>query len=96
MAKRVRRFTGFLLSIGISGGGLVVYLATLSCCAFPGQSARLIVQHGGLSPLVSPDRPLWGVLFRMVWSLPFGNAVVNVNAMSAVCGAIGVWLIINC
>jgi tetratricopeptide (TPR) repeat protein len=88
-----RDVVGRLLGPALAAMAMAVFGVTLSRYAYPGQSAGLIAQYSGLCPLMSPDKPLWGWLFGVVWSLPLGDAVVRVNALSAVFGALAVWLL---
>ncbi len=93
MKKRGGNVFGRLLGPALALLALVVFGVTLSRYAYPGQSASMIVQYGDMFPLLSPNLPLWGWLFRVVWSVPLGDAVVRVNALSAVFGAAGIWLL---
>jgi len=72
---------------------LAVYGLTLSSGAYPGESAFLIVQHTRLFPRLSPSDPLWHALVEIVSALPFGGLAFRLNALSALCGALSVWLI---
>ncbi|MBL7076470.1 MAG: tetratricopeptide repeat protein [Kiritimatiellae bacterium] len=92
--KTVGKHTiGILLGAAVTIGALIVFGATLSPWAYPGESANLITQCGGLFPLKTPDLPLWRGLFQLAWALPFGSAVVRVSALSVLFGAIGVGLL---
>lgn len=66
---------------------LVVYSLTLSVGPYPGESARLMVQHMGLFPKLSPRHPLWTIVVRMLPFLPPADITFKLNAFSAVCGA---------
>ena len=75
----------------LSGTVLLYYLATLSPGAFPGRSADLIVKALGLEPRLSPSQPVWFWLTGPLTSLK--DAVGGLNAFSAVCGAVSVFLL---
>jgi len=88
-----KRWTDVVVGVLLAGAAFVAYAATLSGGAFPGESARLIVQFTGLSPKLAPDHPLWGAL---VWALsqgPEGHLAVRLNWLSALCGAGSVYLL---
>ncbi|MDP6809187.1 MAG: tetratricopeptide repeat protein [Kiritimatiellia bacterium] len=42
---------------------------------------------------MTPDHPLWAWLFRAVWALPFGDAVIRANGMSALFATVAVCLL---
>ena len=93
MKTAEKSMMGLVLGVVVSVGALIVFSITLSPWVFPGQSADLVTQYGGLFPLRTPDLPLWMPLFRFAWTLPFGSAVGRVNALSVVFGAVGVGLL---
>ncbi len=72
---------------------LLVYAITLSPGAFPGESARLIVQHTGIDPFPPMSHFLWGSVARVIALIPLGGLVVRLNLFSALCGAGAVWLL---
>jgi tetratricopeptide (TPR) repeat protein len=72
---------------------LVVYVVTLSSGAFPGQSASLIVSHGGLFPQFSPGSPLWTGLVAVVRAVSGDRFVQSLNLISAICAAASVGLL---
>ncbi|MFH1184545.1 MAG: DUF2723 domain-containing protein, partial [Chloroflexota bacterium] len=71
----------------------VLYCFTLSPGAFPGESARLIVQHSGLDPFPPMSHPLWSGVVRLIGLLPLGSLALRLNLFSALCGAGVVWLV---
>lgn len=81
------------LGPALFAGSLALYLATLCRSPFPGESARMIVQHAGLDPFPPMSHPLWTVLVRAVALVPLATLTVRVNFLSAVFGAIAVGLI---
>jgi len=58
-------------------------------------SAQLITEYSGLAPRMTPNHPLWGALFRLVWTCPVGNAVILANALSAVFGGLAAWFLFH-
>ena len=72
---------------------LVVYAATLSSGAYPGRSASLIVQTLGLFPRLRPTSCVWHAVTWVVSGVPLGSPVWRLNALSALCGAVSVWLL---
>lgn len=71
----------------------VVYLITLSRHAFPGESARLIVQHLGIDPFPPMSHFLWTACVRVLAAIPIFDVVARLNLFSALCGATSVWLV---
>lgn len=72
---------------------LVVYAMTLSRGAFPGESAYLLCERMGLSPQMSPGHPLYYLLSGLLSYGSVVGAISRLNWMSAVCGALCVWLL---
>lgn len=72
---------------------LAVYFATLSKGACPGESAIQIAQYSGLTPRITPLFPLWTWLVGLVSMIPMGGLAIRLNILSAVCGALSVWLL---
>ena len=74
---------------------LIVYMLTLARDAVIGESARLIVQHTGLDPFPPLSHAVWGSLAQSVSILSGSFAVVILNLLSAVFGALSVYLLYN-
>jgi tetratricopeptide (TPR) repeat protein len=70
-----------------------VYLVTLSDGLFPGESARLAAVRLGLMPQLAPGHALYHLLGAPAAARPFLSAVYLLNALSALCGALCVWLL---
>ncbi len=87
--KTAEKLVGFVLM----GVALVVYLVTLSRGACPGQSAALIVSHGGFVPQFSPASPLWTALVAVVRMVSGDNFVIILNLISALCAVLSVGLL---
>ena len=83
---------GTWLNLGTGLVALAAYWATLSPAPFPLASARLIVEHAGLGDTTPTASPLWTLLVRLVALLPWGTLAGRLNLLSALCGALGVWL----
>ncbi len=66
---------------------LATYLVTLSRGAFPGESARMLAEHAGLTPFGTPNNPLWDLAMALIGRLPFGDLAANMNVFGALCGA---------
>lgn len=88
MGDKIDRFIGLCLAVL----ALVVYLATLSIGAYPGDSVNHIVQVTGLFPRLSPLNPLWSAISYFIARIPFGGIAVKLNIFSALCGFLSVWL----
>jgi len=74
--------------------GFSLYLATLASGAYPGQSAMLVVERTGLFPVMNPNSPLWRCVAAAITNwLPMGDAAIRLNLLSAVCGALCIWLL---
>lgn len=87
--KRVLRLTGPLLALL----ALAVYLLTLSDGLCPGASSHLVVQFTGLFPRVRPTYPIWAFLAWLASCIPVGSLATRLNVLSALCGALAVWLL---
>jgi Tfp pilus assembly protein PilF len=86
--------SGYIPWIGSALGVLagVVYLLTLSSGAYPGESANLIAQHGGLTPILSTTNPLWSLIAWMLAHLPIGSLATRLNVFSVLCAATAIGL----
>lgn len=82
-----------LLGAVVAGVAALVFGATLSRYVYPGTSADLLAQHGGLFFLRSPDHPLWGLLFEQMTRLPLGSWITRISWLSAVFGVVAVVLL---
>lgn len=87
--NRIDRWIGPVLG----GIALVVYGLTLSSGAYPGESARLIVQYTGLFPRLTPDHPIWSGLAWVISKIPVGGLALRLNIFSVLCSAASIWLI---
>ncbi len=67
-----------------------IYLATLSRGACPGPSAVFLTQALESFPRVSPGHPVWWTWVGLVRRLPWGDVILRLNVLSAVCGALAV------
>ena len=76
--------------LGVLAG--VVYLLTLSPGAFPGESANLIAQHGGLTPILSTANPLWSLVVWIIAHIPIGSLAARLNVFSLLCAATAIGL----
>ena len=82
--------------VGVALGllALVVYVATLSSGAYPGESAQIMQQSLGLFPWVTCSHPLWIFLTRVITALVrVSDPALPLNLLSAVFGAGGVALL---
>lgn len=82
----------------VLGAGLLVlvfssYLLSMCRRAFPGESARLIVQHLGLDPFPPISHPLWKLAVSLLQRIPGGDVVFRLNLFSVVCGTLCVGLV---
>jgi tetratricopeptide (TPR) repeat protein len=84
-----------MVGLGLGAIALVVYVATLSQGAFPGQSSTLVVTHSGLFPKLSPSSPLWTLLVAFVRMVSGEHFVTALNLSSAICAAAVVVLMYN-
>jgi len=66
---------------------LVVYVATLSQGAYPGESAGLMATELGLNPLGASPHLLWSWVVDLVTRLPVSSLIYRLNLLSAVCAA---------
>lgn len=66
----------------------LTYLACAARDAVPGDSARYIADHSGISPFPALSYGLWGLAGRVFELLPFGSLSFRWNLLSVVCGAI--------
>lgn len=82
-----------IIGIGLALIAVVVYGVTLSVGAYPGESATRIVQAAGLFPHLSPSDPLWNGIAYIVSLLSFVDMTLVLNCISALCGAMSVWLL---
>jgi len=71
---------------------LVLYVATLSRGAYPGESASLMATELGLNPLGASSHILWSWLVDLVASLPMGSVIYRLNFLSALCAATAIGL----
>jgi tetratricopeptide (TPR) repeat protein len=71
---------------------LGLYLFTLSRGPFPGSSAVQMAQQLGLEPFGAGSHVVWSLLVDMMARLPIGGLVFRLNLLSAVCGALAVWM----
>jgi tetratricopeptide (TPR) repeat protein len=62
---------------------LVVYLATLSVGAFPGESARHVAEAAGVTPRLTPDQPLWHAAASVLDRIPLGGIALRLNLLNA-------------
>ena len=72
--------------------GLGLYLFTLSQGPYPGESASLMVRELGLDVFSGGSHPLWHLLTGLVAWLPLGELAFRLNVLSAVCGALAIWV----
>jgi tetratricopeptide (TPR) repeat protein len=79
------------LLLGLAALGL--YLFTLSTGPYPGDSATQMAQQLGLEPFGAGSHLLWSLLVDLVVRLPLGGMVMRLNVLSAICGALAVWLL---
>lgn len=86
----VDRVIGLVLGLA----GFAVYTTTLASGAYPGQSALLVVERTGLYPVLTPNNPLWRFVAHIStqW-IPIGDAATRLNLLSALFGAICIWLV---
>jgi len=61
--------------------------------AHPVGSAALIAQHAGLAPKWTASYPLWSALVKCVAQVPSASLAVHLNILSAVCGALSIFLL---
>ena len=71
---------------------LALYVLTLSRYVAPGNFAKIVVQHIGLTPFPPLSRFLWGWTANIVAAVLPGPVSFKLNLMSAFCGAASVWL----
>lgn len=71
---------------------LGLYLFTLSRGPYPGTSAVQMTQQLGLEPFGAGSHVLWSLLVDGVARLPVGGLILRLNVLSAVCGALAVWM----
>lgn len=74
-------------------GSLVLYLSTLCRTPFPGESARLVVQHSGFDPFPPMSHLLFNYVARLLAAIPWGSVALKLSLVSALCGAAAVWLV---
>lgn len=90
--ERIASIAGWVQSVVLGFVAFLVYLATLSAGAHPGESALLVAQHMGLFPIMVPSNSLWGMVVGMVLFVARANAASAMNVLSAFCGAMCVAL----
>ncbi|MFH0908602.1 MAG: tetratricopeptide repeat protein [bacterium] len=66
---------------------LVLFLATSTPYAVPGESSALLAQHAGLMPFPPMTHVLWNWIVRALAALHVGPLALLPNVLSAVCGA---------
>lgn len=71
---------------------LGLYLFTLSRGPYPGESATQMAQQLGLEAFGAGSHVLWSQLVNLVAALPLGGIILRLNLLSAVCGALAVWM----
>ncbi|NKB24722.1 MAG: tetratricopeptide repeat protein [Kiritimatiellae bacterium] len=72
-----------------------VYCFTLFPGPFPGESAKLIVQHLGLDPFTPLSHPVWGILVKCISNIPIFSVAHAINLFSAACAAGSIWLVFS-
>ncbi len=72
---------------------LVLYLVTLARGAVPGPSSNLVLNALGLFPNLIPAALLWHAIARFLAAVSGGQAILVLNAFSALCAAISVGLL---
>lgn len=73
--------------VGVGLASLAVYLLTVARCAFPGESAALIVRALGLGEPSGADHPLFAWTARLLAGGDLASVAYHLNLFSAVCGA---------
>jgi Flp pilus assembly protein TadD len=81
------------MGLAILGLSLLLYLFSMAPCAVPGWSAAYIVRHADLGPFPALTHPLWSWMVRAVRPLPMGGLAVRLNLLSAIFGALTVYLV---
>jgi tetratricopeptide (TPR) repeat protein len=72
---------------------LVLYGWTLSRGPYPGESATMMARELGLDPFQGGTHPLWRWVVDALVRVPVGGLVLRLNALSAVCGGLAVWML---
>ncbi len=88
-----KRKTDGLRAAGLSLFALIVYGFTISAGVYPGESARLMAIHSGITPLELPIRPIWGAAISWLSSLSFLSLPLRLNLFSMLCTVISVGLL---
>jgi predicted Zn-dependent protease len=86
--SKLCRIIGALLGIMALG----LYLFTLSRGPYPGISAFQLTQQLGLEPFGASSHIVWSLLVDGVTRLPIGGLILRLNLLSAVCGALAIWM----
>ena len=73
-------------------GTLLLYLSTASKYAYPGSPAAFAVRCTGCAPYSPYSHGLWTYVASWLAILPFGTLVLKLSALSALCGALTVYL----
>lgn len=78
----------------VTAGALagVIYLATLSRCAYPGESAGWIASVAGLIPERHAAHPCWSLISGILAQVPVFSLPVRLNLFSAACASLVVGL----
>ena len=85
----VRRWMGPCLGIA----AFLAYVCTVCPGVPPGPFSSFVLDGAGLIPRSGPEYPLWRLLAWLVSRVGIGALAVRLNLLSAVFGALVVWLL---
>jgi hypothetical protein len=86
---------GGLLEGAVFAGALAVYLATLAPSVLPADAGEFQLVGAVLGIAHPPGYPLYTLLAHTATLLPWGDAAWRVNALSALCGALTLAVVVR-
>lgn len=85
----------FWPEVGVFLAALAVYMYTLAPCVLPADSGELQLVSYELGMAHPPGYPLYTLLGKLFTLLPVGDIAYRVNLLGAVCGALGLAIVVR-
>lgn len=90
-SERQARRLGYALFFA----ALALYLSTMAVGPAPGEPARMLADHLGLTPFRPLVHPLWNIVVLVLHAVPLGAVWTRLSVFSALCGAASVWVVFD-